>query len=226
MELQLRQNSDIVYGKFRLKKNGLEAIGVPSFEDWEEVGKFIKRSNEAVQFWRGDWLNFGENNYDLWTQYFGKEEAAYQTLANEKWVASRVPVSRRREKLSWSHHAEVADLEQEEQEQMFDMAEKHEMSVSTFRKAVRHYKLKLDVPELSDQQLKPTDPVVFDSVQKVIDASVATIELLEAMNLAQLDIAPRDWIISHLKRAGTYYFGIVKKYDKQKPLSESVVQKT
>jgi hypothetical protein len=218
-DLLLKQNSDIVYGKFRLKKNGLEAVGNPSFDDWAEVGKFIKRSNEAVQFWRGDWLNFGENNYEEWSQYFGKEEAAYQTLANEKWVASRVPPSRRRENLSWSHHAEVADLESEEQELMLNMAEEHEMSVSTFRKAVRHYKLKLDVPELNEEQLKPTDPLLFESAQKIVDSSVSTIEMLEKLEWEKMESGARDWLLSHLKRAGTYYFNLVKKYDIKKPLS-------
>lgn len=219
-DLELRQNNDIVYGRFRLQRNGLSTVGIPSFEEWVEVGKFIKRSNEAVQFWRGDWLNFGENNYDTWTQYFGKEEAAYQTLANEKWVASRIPVSRRRENLSWSHHAEVADLEPEEQEQMFDMAVKHEMPVSVFRKAVRHYKLKLDVPELNDEQLQPTDPAVFEKVQAVIDSSIHTLELLESLDWGTVHIDAKDYLLSHLKRAGTHYFGLVKKHDKQKSLSE------
>lgn len=218
-DLLLRKNNDIVFGKFRLGRHGLEAIGHPSYEDWEEVGKFIQRSNEAVQFWRGDWLNFGENNYDTWTQHFGKEEAAYQTLANEKWVASRIPPSRRRENLSWSHHAEIADLEPEEQEAMLDMAVKHEMSVSTFRKAVRHYKLKLDVPELNEEQLKPTDPEVFAAVQEVIDASINALELLEKLDWRSVHVDARDFLLSHLKRAGTYYFSLVKQYDKQKPIS-------
>lgn len=225
-DLLLKRNSDIVFGKFRLGKHGLEAIGHPSFEDWENVGKFIKRSNEAVQFWRGDWLNYGEHNYDTWTQYFGKEEAAYQTLANEKWVASRIPISRRREHLSWSHHAEVAELEPYEQEEMLNMAEKHDMSVSTFRKAVRHYKLKLDLQELSDAQLQPTDPKEFESVQKIIDSSIQTIEMIESLQWDSLHESAKDFFIAHLKRAGTFYFSLVKKYDKQKSLSARVVQKT
>ena len=38
---------------------------------------------------------------------------SYQTIANAKRVAERVDVSRRREDLSWSHHAEVATRRRE-----------------------------------------------------------------------------------------------------------------
>lgn len=229
-DLTLKRNSDIVFGKFRLGKHGLEAVGHPSFEDWEEVGKFIQRSNEAVQFWRGDWLNFGENNYDTWTQHFGKEEAAYQTLANEKWVASRIPPSRRRETLSWSHHAEIADLEPEEQEEMLNMAERNEMSVSTFRKAVRHYKLKLDIPEFTENQLQPTDPEVFKSVQSIIDSSIHTVELLESLDWSMVQKDARDYLLSHIGRVATHYLHLIRtykvrktKHDKQEPISTGVV---
>jgi len=218
--IQLKENLDIEMSGFRLTKNGLEIVGSPSFKQWEKAGEFIKRSHEAVQFWRGDWLVYGELNYDEWSQYFDPEEVKSETLRKEKWVAQRVPNGRRRPKLSWSHHEEVADLEPEEQDQMLDIAEKNSMSVSTFRKAVQHYKLKLDLPELSDEELQRTDEAVFKSAQECIDASVHAIELFEKLPWNSIHVDARDWLVSHLKRAGTFYFGLVKKYDKQKRLSE------
>ena len=218
--LQLQKNNDIQFAGFELTKNGLTPVGTPTFKQWEKVGQFIKRSHEAVQFWRGDWLNYGEHTYDQWTQYFGEEEASYQTLANEKWVASRIPPSRRRETLSWSHHAEVADLGEEDQEQMLSMAEEHKMNRSDFRKAVRHFKLKLDIPELPDTMLEKTSDEVFEKVQACVNASVATIELLETIEWNDVHKDARDYLLSHLKRAGTFYFSLVTSYAGQKPLSK------
>lgn len=40
----------------------------------------------------------------------------YGTLQNFGWVAGRIETSRRRDVLSWSHHAEVAALEPSEQD--------------------------------------------------------------------------------------------------------------
>lgn len=218
--LQLKQNLDIEITGFKLTKNGLEIVGEPSFRQWEKAGEFINRSHEAVQFWRGDWLNYGELNFDQWSQHFDPDELSSETLRKEKWVAQRVSSVRRRTNLSWSHHETVAELEPEEQIEMLDMAEKNNMNRATFRKAVQHYKLKLDVPELSEEELKRTDEAVFISVQGCIDASINAIELLEKLPWDSVHVDARDWLISHLKKAATFYFGLVKKYDRQKQLSK------
>lgn len=223
--LQIQKNNDVICKGFKLEKNGLTPVGNPTFKDWEEVGKFISRSSEAVQFWRGDWLNYGENNYDQWTQYFGKDQAAFQTLYNEKYISSRIPPERRRPGLSWSHHRTVADLTAEEQDKMLDIAEQKELSVAEFIREVRHYKLKLDLPELSDDELQKTDPKIFEDVQKVIDSSISTIEMMEKLPWDQIHVDARDFLISHLKRAAIYYLDISKKYtyDRQKHISSGVV---
>lgn len=221
--IKLQPNNDIEFAGFQLRKNGLTIAGSPSFKQWEEIGKFINRSAQAVQFWRGDWLNFGENTYDQWTQYFSQDESAYQTLANEKWVASKVPFSRRRENLSWSHHAEVADLEPEEQEVMLKKAEEEHLNRAVFRKLVRAYKQKLDLFELTEDQLKPTDPVVFAKVTEIVNSSIHTIELLEGMEWGSVHMDAKDFLMSHLKRAMGFYLDVLKHYDKQKQLPDGMV---
>jgi hypothetical protein len=224
MQIQVKQN-DLTYGSFTLTPTGMTTVGMPSFEEWLKCGDFIQRTNRSVHFWIGDWLNFGEGAYgETYTQAMDDTKFAYQTLKDDKWVASRIEKSRRRDNLSFSHHKEIADLEPEEQEQMLDMAEKNHLKSAEFRKAVRHYKLKLDVPELTEEQLKPTDPIVLEKAQEIIDASVHTLELLDSFPWESVDEAAKDWLVSHLKKAATHYFKLVGKYDKQKPISESVVQ--
>jgi hypothetical protein len=70
----------------------------------------------ACQWWIGDWLNYGERAYgEKYAQGMAATGYELQTLTNMAWVAARVEISRRREILSWSHHAEVAALESDEQ---------------------------------------------------------------------------------------------------------------
>lgn len=47
-----------------------------------------------------------------------------QSLRNAKFVAASVEFSRRRENLSWSHHAEVASFDADEQTRWLDEAER------------------------------------------------------------------------------------------------------
>jgi len=56
----------------------------------------------------------------------GETGFEYSTLANDKSVASKFEFYRRRENLSWSHHAEVAGLEPDEQvERIAEQIQQH-----------------------------------------------------------------------------------------------------
>jgi len=82
-----------------------------TFDAWRSTGLCLCELTSASAWWLGDWLVYGERTY-------GKryEEAlrllplSYQTMRNYAWVARRFPASRRRDRLSFQHHAEVAAL--------------------------------------------------------------------------------------------------------------------
>ncbi len=77
--------------------------------DWLQVGETLKGLDRALPWMVGDWLNFGEQKYgETYSQGMDLTGLEYQTLANEKYVSSRFEISRRRESLSFSHHAEGA----------------------------------------------------------------------------------------------------------------------
>jgi site-specific DNA-methyltransferase (adenine-specific) len=144
----IKKSGDIEYSSFRLHKNGLEPIGNPSFEQWEEAGKFIRKAEGAVHFWIGDWLNYGEQKYgETFSQAIDETNYDYGTLRNDKSVASRVELSRRRDNLSWSHHAEVASLKPEDQDKLLEKAVKEELTSKDLRKLVGEKK-KLPAPAL------------------------------------------------------------------------------
>jgi len=59
------------------------------------------------------------------------------SLSFDKFVASKIEFSRRREKLSWSHHYEVAALEPAQQDELLDQAEAERLSMRQLRQAVK-----------------------------------------------------------------------------------------
>ncbi|MCR4290498.1 MAG: hypothetical protein NUV86_09600 [Candidatus Scalindua sp.] len=221
--IQLKPNNDIEYKGFILTESGINAVGSPTLKQWELVGEFIKRSHKSVKFWQGDWLNYGEDTYPEWSQYFDESEPGADELRKEKWVAKRIPQDRRHPQLSWSHHEEVADLEPEEQERMFSVALENKLSIHKFRKLVSAYQIHLDLPELPEEELQKTDPEVFAKVQEIINSSIHTVELLESLDWQSVHKDAKDFLMSHIKKALGFYLDVLKDHDKQKSLSKAVV---
>jgi N6-adenosine-specific RNA methylase IME4 len=112
-----------------------------SLGQWQDVGEKLARIAHAAMWWLGDWVRYGETRA-AWGQMYEKiiEETGkgYQTCANAKWVADAfADVSRRREKLSWGHHAEVAGLVPAEADSYLDRAERERWSVRELRRHVQ-----------------------------------------------------------------------------------------
>jgi len=100
---------------------GLHMPAELSFEDWARAGRQLSRIVDSSAWWLGDWLVFGKSNYsDCYQLAIQRAGLRYQTLRNYAWVARRVPVSRRRAKLTFQHHAEIASLPIEEQNRLLD----------------------------------------------------------------------------------------------------------
>jgi N6-adenosine-specific RNA methylase IME4 len=139
--LEVISDSNIQIGKFRLARTGLVVSGDPTYAEWYQCGKFLTQAEKAIQFWIGDWINYGEKKYgETYAQAIDATGMDYQTLANAKWVAGKVEPSLRRENLTFHHHKEIAALEPDAQEQMLDDAEKMHLNVRDFRDHVRQYK--------------------------------------------------------------------------------------
>lgn len=107
----------ITIGCFTLTTTGMEVHGRPSFGEYEGVGDFIQRANQASGFWLADWLRYGESRAD-WKERLdqaiestGKSE---KTLKNIRAVGTIEP-SRRRDDVEFAHHAVVTSLSPSEQ---------------------------------------------------------------------------------------------------------------
>lgn len=142
-------NGTVIFGKFTLTKTGLLAHGSPTFTEWEYCGNFLKQTDKAVQFWIGDWLNYGESKYgETYTQALEATDYENKTLRNGKWVASRVELSRRRDNLSFSHHEEVASLEPSEQDYWLDRAESESWTRNDLRHNLKLARFQKEIPTL------------------------------------------------------------------------------
>jgi hypothetical protein len=105
------------------------------YDHWERIGRQLQLADLAVQWWIGDWLNFGEHHYqDKYAQAveeFGRQK---HTLINYAYVARSIPESRRRDAVDFSTHAEVASLKPEDQEKVLAQAAKEHLSKKSVRR--------------------------------------------------------------------------------------------
>ena len=96
-----------------------------SFSEWVSAGQRLARISQGAAWALGDWLLFGQAHYgERYRNALSVTQFDYQTLRNYAWVARSVPPSRRRDGLSFQHHAEVASLSEAEQELWLGRAER------------------------------------------------------------------------------------------------------
>jgi hypothetical protein len=121
-----------------------------SFAEWLEYGSRLGLMGRSAGWWIGDWLNYG--NHTFGERYVRASRITgydAQTLMNMAYVASRFDISRRRGKLSWSHHAEIAAMEPEDQDLWLERAETDRLSVRCLREGIRRERLRARAAEES-----------------------------------------------------------------------------
>ena len=119
---------DMEIAGFRLTAIGLQAEGDPSFEQWTVLGQYLERCDSAVAWWVADFLNYADDHPEwkdeaeqiISTLYGGRSD---KTLANLRAVGRAYDSSRRREQLSFSHHADLASQPEHVQDELLDWCE-------------------------------------------------------------------------------------------------------
>lgn len=120
-------------------KSGMTFPQNLSERSWERIGVGLRELADSSAWWLADWLVYGETAYG-WRRYRHAIERTgldYQTLRNYAWVARRFEHHRRRDSLSFAHHAEVARLAPPEQDYWLRKAEQQKWSRNELRRAVR-----------------------------------------------------------------------------------------
>jgi hypothetical protein len=107
-------------------------------EEWARQGRWLGGLVRAGQWWLGDWLRYGNaawgERYTAAASITGYDP---QTLMNIAYVASRFEAPRRRETVSFSHHAELAALPVEEQERWLDRVQQRALTLRALRAELR-----------------------------------------------------------------------------------------
>lgn len=137
--IRISEGADVMrLGAFMLTPIGMRVSGRPTIDQWQQCGKVLHRMEGAVQFWIGDWVNYGERSYgEKYTAAVEATDLDRQTIENYAYVCRSIEFSRRRENLPYSVHLEVAHLASEVQEKILARASREELTVRAVRDLVR-----------------------------------------------------------------------------------------
>lgn len=168
----------------RVVAQGLDAVYCNVPMPWRRMDGTVEV--RATPWLIGDCLNAGEAAFgESYAQALPDDRLAVKTLANYKWVASRVESSRRREGLAFGHHAEVAALEPQEQDRWLDRAGAESLSRSALRAALRGLDAPSDDGAAADgQPEQPQAEVLPPKARPTVEVHDADEDQLESLKRA------------------------------------------
>jgi hypothetical protein len=112
-----------------------EDMGHP---EWVASGRRLGAIGRGAQWWLGDWLLYGAakwgEKYVEASKITGYDVGSLRNMAS---LASQFDSSRRRDNLTWGHHAAIASLDPGEQEHWLDRAIALRLSVADLRIELR-----------------------------------------------------------------------------------------
>lgn len=193
-ELVLRHADGVTRtGPFRLTPTGLEVDGDPDFGAWADCGAFIQKAGAAVQWWVGDWLNYGERKWgESYTQAVEMTGMTPDALSNLKAVAARVQLPRRRGNCSFATHAAVAYLNPADADAILDRAEAEGLSSRQVRTLVRELKAPAS-PEEEDDEPASEAPSDTSTAEKCLKTAAAITRLLKQARDKLSELADSDF---------------------------------
>lgn len=111
------------------------------FAEWLHQGRRLGSIGRGVAWWIGDWVSYGNAKFgEKYSRAARVTGYDVQSLMNMAYVASRFELSRRKETLSWSHHAELAALDPDEQDRWLVFADERRLSVRGLRDELRAWR--------------------------------------------------------------------------------------
>ncbi len=111
----------------------------PPFDEWVALMETMNQINQSHSFWIGDLYNAGEHFYgDMRaTSIMDNTDWNLKTLQNAAWVCGKIEPERRRDELSFSHHAEISALDPADQDKYLQLAIDNLLSVRKLRDLIR-----------------------------------------------------------------------------------------
>lgn len=129
--------------KFSITLTGIRFNQDLSFDEWNDLGLKLAPVGKSIGFIIGDWINYGEKRWgDKYEEALARTGLAHQTLRNYAYVARKVDLSCRHDKLSFEHHYVVAKLRSpEDQQYWLGMAVKHRLGKRRLQKSINFGRL-------------------------------------------------------------------------------------
>ena len=164
------------------------------------------RSLDGIAWEMGDWACERPPAYGDMTRLADEIDVPLGTLKNRASVARRIEPARRRDDLSWSHHAEVAGLEPDEGDAVLAEAALYKWSVDRLRHVMKERgarraaereveRLKAEVEALKSERSTPEQARrVIEGVRAEVGAGIEMIaegyrRILAALESGDLAIA-------------------------------------
>jgi hypothetical protein len=131
------------------ERNGLVIPDGLSYDDWMRVGRAVVDVNRMATWAIGDWLVYGNDRFrkshwgdrepsELYADISEKTGLAEQTLRNAATVCRRLPISRRRDHVTFSHAVEIVGrADPDEHEAWVDYVSQGGVSVRQLRDRLR-----------------------------------------------------------------------------------------
>jgi hypothetical protein len=186
----------------KARRNGLWLPAQLTIEDWSEIGMQIATIGDSSAWWLGDWLVYGKKKYpDRYKQAISATALDYQTLRNYAWVCRQFPIPRRHPTLSFQHHAELASLTPDQQDEWLDKAEALGWSLHALRRQLKagavgrrkrkdgHLTLKLPATHIQQERWRLAATATGADIEKwivmTLDDAAETQEPKNAENLEE-----------------------------------------
>ena len=136
-------------------------------ESWVSEGIMLFTIMGAIQWRIGDWLLYGEENYDTYTQalhMLGLNEAQVKTFSNYVFVANNIPPHRRREELSFGHRDAVASCDAQAADSLLSWAIRENATVRATR-AERAKREGRAIPTITTQTIIGTRKELYAALE-------------------------------------------------------------
>jgi hypothetical protein len=198
-----------------LPRKGLQLPQRLPFDKWLEIGYRLSSLATSSAWCLGDWLVYGEVAFtDRYRKAVDQTSLDYQTLRNYAWVSKRFDLSRRRDSLSFGHHAEVAALPEPEQDYWLRKAEELSWSRNHLRIEVQQSRRERERASKSGHEVLATSGAADGAEGDVpcrgstlkVNFSSEQIEICQAAASAR-DLSLEDWALCVLEEAARSALG-------------------
>lgn len=179
---------------------GLSIAGDLAYEEWENLGERLFRFQKSWQWWVGDWINYGEakwgETYKAALDITGK---SFSSLASVASVCREFETCRRRQHLTFKHHAEVQSLDPDQQDELLDKAATEGLPTRKLRELVAAAKpVEAELPATLVETEEPEESVAESD--RLDDFDHPAVEAFKAADYRMNTLREIVGTLSHAER--------------------------